>query len=123
MNKTASKAYFQAQKSAVSPRVAEAIAFTQAAVKLDQAKLLTHDYEAFSDAVKSNQKLWTVVQADILEINNQLNRNLQQKLLDLSMFVDEYSLKALAHSRAEYLDPLIEINKNIANGLRSRADP
>jgi flagellar biosynthesis activator protein FlaF len=123
MNKTASNAYAQAQKSAISPRAAEAIAFTQAAVKLDQAKLLTHDYDAFSNAVKSNQRLWTVVQADILEGNNQLNKDLQQKLLDLSVFVDEHSLKALAHPRANQLDPLIEINKNIANGLRIPVDP
>ena len=80
MTNSAANAYFQAQKSAATPRSAEAIVFTQAAVALDQAKSLTHDYEAYSDVLKSNQKLWTVMQADLLEDGNRLTDDLKQKL-------------------------------------------
>ena len=120
MTNSAANAYFQAQKSAATPRSAEAIVFTQAAVALDQAKSLTHDYEAYSDALISNQKLWTVMQADLLEDGNRLTDDLKQKLLGISTFVDQQTLKALADPQAEYLDALIEINKNIAGGLRDR---
>jgi flagellar protein FlaF len=118
MTNSAANAYFQAQKSAATPRSAEAIAFTQAAVALDQAKTLTHDYDAYSDALKSNQKLWTVVQVDLLEDGNRLSNDLKQNLLDLSAFVDKQTLKALVDPQAEHLDAPIEINRNIAGGLR-----
>lgn len=121
MTKAEANAYFQAQKSAATPRTAEAIAFTRAAVALDQAKSLTQDYEAYSKAVTSNQKLWTVMQVDLLEETNHLDESLKQELLNLSIFVDQQTLKALTNPQAEYLDALIEINKNIAGGLRDRS--
>lgn len=121
MTKAEANAYFQAQKSAATPRTAEAIAFTRAAVALDQAKSLTQDYEAYSKAVTSNQKLWTVMQVDLLEETNHLDESLKQELLNLSTFVDQQTLKALTNPQAEYLDALIEINKNIAGGLRDRS--
>lgn len=121
MTKAEANAYFQAQKSAATPRTAEAIAFTRAAVALDQAKSLTQDYEAYSKAVTSNQKLWTVMQVDLLEETNHLDESLKQELLNLSIFVDQQTLKALTNPQAEYLDALIEINKKIAGGLRDRS--
>ena len=52
---------------------------------------------------------------------NGLSGELKSDLLSLSLFVDKQTVKALADPRPEHLDVLIEINRNIALGLRAQA--
>ena len=114
------QAYAQTQKSALPPREVEAMAFTKAALMLDEAKGQTEDYDAYAAALKFNQLLWTIIQADIVDTANTLPPQLKANILSLSIFVDKQTLKALSDTDAKNLDSLIDINKNLAEGLLTK---
>ncbi len=111
------KAYAQTQKSALSPREVEAMAFTKAALLLDEARNKLDDYDNYASALKFNQLLWTIIQADIVDKENKLPDEIKANILSLSLFVDKQTIKALADTKAKHLDVLININKNLAEGL------
>jgi flagellar protein FlaF len=101
----------------MSPREIEAMAFTKAALMLDEAKGRLDDYDAYAAALKFNQLLWTIIQADIVDKANKLPPQLKANILSLSIFVDRQTIKSLANVNAANLDSLININKNLAEGL------
>jgi flagellar protein FlaF len=116
------QAYAQTQKSSMSPREIEAMAFTKAALMLDEAKDKLDDYDAYASALKFNQLLWTIIQADIVDKANTLPPQIKANILSLSIFVDRQTIKALANTKEQHLDILISINKNLAEGLMAKPD-
>ena len=116
------QAYAQTQKSSMSSREIEAMAFTKAALKLEDAKKSLDDYDAYASALKFNQLLWTIIQADIVDQENQLPDQLKANILSLSIFVDRQTIKALADTSEKHLDVLININKNLAEGLLTQME-
>ena len=114
------QAYAQTQKSALPPREVEAMAFTKAALMLDEAKGQTEDYDTYAAALKFNQLLWTIIQADIVDAANKLPPQLKANILSLSIFVDKQTVKALSDTNGDHLDSLIDINKNLAEGLLTK---
>jgi flagellar protein FlaF len=114
------KAYAQTQKSGLSPREVEAMAFTKAALLLDEARNNVDDYDNYASALKFNQLLWTIIQADIVDKENTLPDHLKANILSLSLFVDKQTIKALADTKAKHLEVLININKNLAEGLMAK---
>ena len=98
-------------------REMDAAAFSQAAYVLDQARQKVGDAEACEKALKYNQLLWSIVQADVAEGNNQLPDELKANLMSLSLFVDKQTSKGLSDPTEELLDSLININLNISEGL------
>jgi len=126
MSKTKIAAYEQQQKRNLTPREVEAMAFTKAAVMLEDAKAKTKDLEAYTQALRFNHLLWTIMQADITEPENQLPPEIKANVMSLSIFVDKQTNKALRSSDPKDLDVLININRNLAAGLRTNtesADP
>ena len=116
------QAYAQTQKSSMSSREIEAMAFTKAALMLDEAAESLDDYDSYASALKFNQLLWTIIQADIVDKENQLPPQIKANILSLSIFVDRQTIKALAETKKENVDVLISINKNLAEGLLTRED-
>lgn len=114
MHLRAADAYGMAQKSAVTPRRAEGMAFADAAHKLDRARHNVDDYVAYADALRRNQILWTVMQADVSTEENRLPAGLKKKILALSLYVDKQTINALVQPGAAVLNPLIAINKAMA---------
>ena len=114
-------AYQQAQRLAMTPSAAESATLIRAAGLLDEAKGALHDPAAYAAALKFNQTFWTVLQADLTSDGNALSDELKSDLLSLSVFVDKQTIKALADPQPEHLDVLIEINRNIAQGLSAQA--
>jgi flagellar protein FlaF len=118
MAKEKVNAYSDAQKTAMSPREVEAMALTKAAFLLEEAKKDVDNYQAFSQALRFNHLLWTIIQTDITDKNNLLPPELKANIMSLSIFVDKQTAKALAEGTANLLDVLININRNLAEGLR-----
>ncbi|MFL2771857.1 MAG: flagellar biosynthesis regulator FlaF [Rhodospirillaceae bacterium] len=118
MSKDKYAAYNQQQKQNLSPREVEAMAFTKAALLLEEAKALTQDIEGFSKSLRFNHLLWTIMQADITEDENQLPAEIKANVMSLSIFVDKQTTKALRSADGKDLDVLININRNLAAGLR-----
>lgn len=116
------QAYAQTQKSSMTPREVEAMAFTKAALMLEEAKTKLDDYDSYASALKFNQLLWTIIQADIVDKENTLPPQIKANILSLSIFVDRQTIKALADTKEQHLDVLININKNLAEGLMARPD-
>ena len=110
-------AYRQTSKLALPPRVVEAEAFIKAARLLNQAKTGSFDYDAYASALRFNQTLWTIIQADLGRDGSRLPAGLRSDILNLSLYVDKQTLKALSDPKAEYLGALVEIDRTIARGL------
>ncbi len=109
--------YTSTQKEGESLREIESRALLNCANKIHQAQKQPGNCELYIDAIKLNQRLWTVFQVSLCEPDNPLPRDLKVTLLNLSRFVDKVSLRALTEYNPELLNSLIEINRNIAAGL------
>jgi flagellar biosynthesis activator protein FlaF len=119
MSKDKVAVYQQQQKRNLTPREVEAMAFTKAALLLEDAKKYTNNIEEYAKALRFNHLLWTIIQADLTEPDNQLPPEIKANVMSLSIFVDKQTTKALRSSSAADLDVLININRNLAAGLRS----
>jgi flagellar protein FlaF len=119
MSKDKVAAYAQQQKRNLTPREVEAMAFTKAALLLEDAKKQTKNIEEYAKALRFNHLLWTIIQADLTEPENELPPEIKANVMSLSIFVDKQTTKALRSSNATDLDVLININRNLAAGLRT----
>src|SRR5262249_52500983 len=98
MSKDKVAAYAQQQKRNLSPGEVEAMAFTKAALLLEDAKQKTRDIDEYSKALRFNHLLWTIIQADLTEPDNQLPPEIKANVMSLSIFVDKQTTKALRSS-------------------------
>lgn len=120
MYKTQLAAYKKVQKASMSDRELEASVLTQAALKLKecQENWMNLDHSKLDDALKYNQKLWSIFQSELADETNPLPLNLRQDILSLSIFIDKRIFEIMAYPEPEKLTALININLNIAAGLR-----
>ncbi len=118
MAKDQFKAYQGAQQQNMTPRQAEAMAFTKAAAMMEEAKRNPSDGSIMAQALRFNQLFWTILQADITDPANQLPNELKANIMSLSIFVDKQTAKALRSAKTDDLESLIAINRNLAMGLR-----
>lgn len=126
MYQTALKAYDTVNKSTMGGRDVEAEVLTKAALKLKECQdnwiQNGRDSELVA-ALKYNQRIWTIFQAELAKVDNPLPNSLKMDLLRLSAFIDRRTLDVLAYPAPEKLTILIKINQNIAAGLRARPAP
>ena len=116
------EAYKSAQKSVMSGREIEAMALTKAALQLKKCRNNWDPDDKNrerSDSLEKNQKIWSILQGELAREDNPLPKQLRQDLLSLSLFVDKRTFDVMAFPAPEKLDMLININLNIAAGLRS----
>ncbi|MEW5769681.1 MAG: flagellar biosynthesis regulator FlaF [Pseudomonadota bacterium] len=73
------------------------------------------------EALRFNQRLWTVFQSELTSTDNPLPDEVRQNLLNLSWFVDKRTYETLANPVASNLSVLIDINRHIAEGLAGQA--
>jgi flagellar protein FlaF len=124
MYKQALKAYESAQKTAIQTKELERLAIARTTHKLTSARdNFTHgkeSYDTYADALKFNQKLWTLIQSNIADNPNSGTPSLRESLLNLSLFIDKQTVTALQNPDPNNVTPLIEINKSISGGLHSQ---
>jgi flagellar protein FlaF len=126
MYQTAFKAYDNVNKSTMSGRDVEAEVLTKAALKLKacQDNVTRNGHDANLDAaLKYNQRVWCIFQAELENPGNPLPTTLKIDLLRLVAFIDKRTLETIAYPSPEKLTILININNNIAAGLRTRPNP
>jgi flagellar protein FlaF len=117
-------AYRNVEKATLSQRDIEATVLTKAALQLQSIKenWTRENIDAkLEDALNYNQRVWTFFQAELSTPDNPLPDEIKRNLLALSLFVDRRSFEALAYPAPEKLDILININLNVAAGLRGDA--
>ena len=115
--------YQNAQKEWMSQRELEASVLTKAGrlLKSCQDKWSSPDRNSlFEEAVRYNQKVWSFFQSELSMPDNPLPRNLREDILSLSLFIDKRLLEVLAYPDPKKLDIVININFNLAEGLRMK---
>ena len=118
MSKEVHSAYTARQRGEETIRETEAHALLSCANRLEAAREDSCSQQEFFDALRHNQQLWTLFQSCLCEADNPLPRDLKGLLLNLSVYVDKVTFRALAESNKNLLRSLININRNIAAGLR-----
>ncbi|OGT98214.1 MAG: flagellar biosynthesis regulator FlhF [Geobacteraceae bacterium GWB2_52_12] len=125
MNHNPINAYTNIQKETLNGRELEASVLSRAGIMLKQV----HDnWDApdrdvkLLEAVKFNQKVWSFFQAELSDPENPLPKKLREDILNLSIFVDKRLFEVLAFPDPEKLSIVIDIDFNIAAGLRTNPE-
>ena len=115
------EAYKTLQIANASGREIEAGALTRCALMLSDCQKnwdAPDREEKLAEALRANQLIWSIFQADLMKEDNPLPKQLRQDILTLSLFIDRRIIDVLAYPAPEKLDAIININQNIAAGLR-----
>jgi flagellar protein FlaF len=116
----ATSAYSKTAQKTAAPRELEAQLLLKAAAKIQMViDGTTTDPDQIQDALRYNRRLWTILVASLTEPSNPLPIEIRQNLVNLGIF-------QVSHTRAVEFEPdpgampiLVNINRRIAEGLRS----
>jgi flagellar protein FlaF len=114
-------AYRTVQKITSTGRELEALVLSRAALKLVDVQNYWNAPdrdELLDDALKYNQRIWSLFQGELMKEDNPLPRQLRADILSLSAFIDRRIFEVMASPDPEKLNVIININLNIAAGLR-----
>jgi flagellar protein FlaF len=115
------KAYESVSNATRSGREIEAAVLTKAAMKL---KACQDDWDApgrenrLDEALKYNQRIWSIFQSELSREDHQLPKKLRLDILRLAAFIDRRIFETMAFPAPEKLNIVININNNLAAGLR-----
>jgi flagellar biosynthesis activator protein FlaF len=114
-------AYRTVQKITSSDSEIEALVLTRAAQKLAEVQ---NNWDApdrdelLDEALRYNQQIWSIFQGELLKEDNPLPRQLREDILSLSVFIDKRIFEVMNSPAPEKLTVIVNINLNIAAGLR-----
>jgi len=124
MHQNSVNAYTAIQKENLSGRELEASVLSRAGLMLksvmDNWGAPDRDQKLI-EAIKFNQKVWSFFQAELSDPENPLPKNLREDILNLSIFIDKRLFEVLAFPNPEKLSIVIDIDFNIAAGLRTNS--
>ncbi len=115
------QAYKAVQKTTMSGREIEASALARAAMMLTECRDnwdAPDREEILRAALRRNQMLWSIFQAELTDAANPLPRELKENILNLSLFMDKRTIDIMAFPSPDKLNAIIDINLNLAAGLR-----
>jgi len=115
------RAYRAVATEIASPRELEADLLLKAGARL-QAVCDTWDSNKsdLDAALLFNRKLWTVFLSSVMSAESPLPQEIRQNVANLGVFVFNQTISTLADPKPEHLTPLININRELAAGLRGR---
>lgn len=120
MQNSAARAYQQVAQQTVSPRVLEANLLSRAATQLqivrDNWDTKRHELR---DALLFNRKLWNIFLTSVTGEDSQLPTKLRENIANLGLFVMKQTLSMQDDPAPQKLDTLININRELAAGLRA----
>ena len=117
------EAYRTVSKTTESSREIEAMVLTKAALKLTE---IQNNWDApdrdakLDEALRHNQRIWSIFQGELMKADNPLPKQLKQDILSLSAFIDKRIFEVMAQPAPEKLAVIINLNLNLAAGLRSQ---
>lgn len=118
----AAQTYGKVAKQIANPRELEADLLLKAAAQL-QAIVENWDRapKDLDSALLYNRKLWTIFMTSVTESGHPLPPAIRQNIANLGIFVLKQTLDAQAKPAPQRLTALININRELAAGLRSAA--
>jgi flagellar protein FlaF len=115
------KTYDSVNKATQSGREIEAAVLTKAAVKLKECQ---DGWDApdrdnrLEEALKYNQRIWSIFQSELSREDHELPKKLRLDILRLAAFIDRRIFETMASPAPDKLNIVIDINNNLAAGLR-----
>jgi flagellar protein FlaF len=115
------RAYDSVSKATRSGREIEAAVLTKAALKLKKCQ---DDWNApdrdnkLDEALKYNQRIWSIFQSELSREDHELPKKLRLDILRLAAFIDRRIFETMAFPAPEKLNIVIDINNNLAAGMR-----
>ena len=113
--------YEQVCTATRSGREVEAAVLTKAAVKLKQCQdnwdASDRDHR-LDEALRYNQRIWSIFQSELSREDHEMPRKLRLDILRLAEFIDRRIFETMAFPEPEKLNIVIDINNNLAAGLR-----
>ncbi|MEQ1902101.1 MAG: flagellar biosynthesis regulator FlaF [Devosia sp.] len=120
MHNQATQAYQTVAKRTGNPRDLEANLLSRSAINLQRVR---DEWETSREdlhrALKFNRKLWNVFLNSATRDDNPLPVQIRQNVANLGLFVLKHTIKVEANPQQTQLDVLININREVAAGLRS----
>lgn len=98
-----------------NPAKTESWALLEAARLMEEAK--TKGSDELLAAVRQNWRLWTIFQASLVSKDCTVPAELRHNLIVLADVVDRHSAKLLANPDPAQIGPLVNINRQIGEGL------
>jgi flagellar protein FlaF len=120
MQQHATQAYQTVAKRTGNPRDLEANLLSKSATNMQRIRENWALAETeLSGALKFNRKLWNVFLNSATREENPLPVAIRQNIANLGLFVLNHTIKLEAKPDASRLDVLININREVAAGLRA----
>lgn len=121
MQQQAALAYQQTAKKTASPRELEASLLSKSAAQMQHIRDDWDNRQSELDgALTYNRKLWTVFMTSVTSEEHPLPALIRQNIANLGIFVMNHTIATLARPEPRKLDVLININKELAAGLRTK---
>ncbi|MGD8667057.1 MAG: flagellar biosynthesis regulator FlaF [Desulfobacterales bacterium] len=115
------KAYESVSTATRPGREVEAAVLTKAALKLKECQdcwdAPDRDHK-LDEALRYNQRIWSIFQSELAREDHEMPKKLRLDILRLAAFIDRRILETMAFPAPEKLNIVIDINNNLAAGLR-----
>ena len=119
--RTATDAYRTVAKEIANPRELEADLLLKAAARLQSVSdSWERDRSDLNDALIYNRKLWTFFLDSVTSPENKLPAEIRQNIANLGVFIMTQTMTVVSEPRRESLRSLININRELAAGLRGQ---
>lgn len=116
----AARAYGTVAQQTANPRELEVQLLLRAASRL---QAVHDDWEGgitqLDHALLFNRKLWTIFLSSVTRVDNPLPAEIRQNVANLGLFVMNHTMTIMGEPRRERLPALININRELAAGLRA----
>jgi flagellar biosynthesis activator protein FlaF len=120
---SAAKAYGAISQASLPPREFEAHVLMKSAAHL-QAIVDGWDQRIpeFEPALLKNRKIWTILVSAVVDESNPLPRAIKENIANLAIFIFKRTQELMGDPDPRKAAILITINREIAAGLRARAE-
>jgi flagellar biosynthesis activator protein FlaF len=102
------------------PRSTEAWALGEASRRLALAAKMDDKGVALREALRLNQRLWSIFQAALTEPDCPVPQEIRENVLALSIMVDRQVLERLGDLDGTKIGAILDINRAVAEGLANK---
>lgn len=113
------QAYQRTQRAVEVPREAEYRLFGQVTHALIEAAEMPRTDPRVIAALDWNRRMWATFAADCASPDNQLPDSLRAQIISLSLWASSYASQVMRKGAS--LQPLIEVNRSVMQGLAPKA--
>lgn len=111
---------YASRPSGDDPRSTEAWALGEASRRLALAAKMDDKGESLREALRLNQRLWSIFQAALSEPDCPLPKDVRDNVLALSVMIDRHVMARLADLDGSKIGPILDINRAISEGLSAK---